>query len=79
MHPFNDEAVIAGQGTVALEILEDLPEVDVVLVPVGGGGLVSGIATGDPGAAGRGARHRGRAGGLARRCTRASLPAPRCR
>jgi threonine dehydratase len=45
VHPFNDEAVIAGQGTVALELLEDLPKVDVVLVPCGGGGLVSGIAT----------------------------------
>jgi threonine dehydratase len=45
VHPFNDLAVIAGQGTVALEILEDGPVPDVVLVPVGGGGLVSGIAT----------------------------------
>ncbi len=45
VHPFNDEAVVAGQGTVALEILEDLPDVDVVVVPVGGGGLVSGVAT----------------------------------
>jgi threonine dehydratase len=45
VHPFNDEAVVAGQGTVALEILDDLPAVDVVVVPVGGGGLVSGIAT----------------------------------
>ena len=45
MHPFNDAAVVAGQGTVALEILEDLPDVDVVVVPVGGGGLVSGVAT----------------------------------
>jgi len=44
IHPFNDPAVLAGQGTVALEILEDAPEPDVVLVPVGGGGLVSGIA-----------------------------------
>jgi threonine dehydratase len=44
VHPFNDAAVIAGQGTVALEILEDRPVPDVVLVPVGGGGLVSGIA-----------------------------------
>jgi threonine dehydratase len=44
VHPFNDGAVIAGQGTVALEILEDRPVPDVVLVPVGGGGLVSGIA-----------------------------------
>ena len=45
IHPFNDPAVIAGQGTVALEILEDGPVPDVVIVPVGGGGLVSGIAT----------------------------------
>jgi threonine dehydratase len=45
VHPFNDEAVIAGQGTLALEFLDDLPDVDLVLVPVGGGGLVSGIAT----------------------------------
>jgi threonine dehydratase len=45
VHPFNDEAVIAGQGTVALEALEDGPAPDVVLVPVGGGGLVSGVAT----------------------------------
>jgi threonine dehydratase len=45
VHPFNDAAVAAGQGTVALEILEDLPAVDVVVVPVGGGGLVSGVAT----------------------------------
>ena len=44
VHPYDDPLVIAGQGTVGLEILEDAPEVDVVLVPVGGGGLVSGIA-----------------------------------
>lgn len=43
--PYNDEKIIAGQGTVGLEILEDLPEVELVLVPVGGGGLISGIAT----------------------------------
>ncbi len=43
--PYNDEFIIAGQGTIGLEILEDLPDVDVVLAPVGGGGLVSGIAT----------------------------------
>jgi threonine dehydratase len=42
--PFNDEQVIAGQGTMGLEILEDLPEVETVLVPVGGGGMISGIA-----------------------------------
>jgi threonine dehydratase len=45
VHPFNDAAVIAGQGTVALEILEDRAVPDVVVVPVGGGGLISGIAT----------------------------------
>ena len=45
VHPFEDLAVIAGQGTVGLELLEDGPAPDVVLVPVGGGGLVTGIAT----------------------------------
>ena len=44
IHPFNDEHIIAGQGTLGLEILEQLPEVDVILVPIGGGGLISGIA-----------------------------------
>ena len=44
LHPFNDENVIAGQGTIGLEILEELPEVDVVAIPVGGGGLSTGIA-----------------------------------
>jgi len=42
--PYNDEKIIAGQGTVGLEILEDLPNVETVLVPVGGGGLISGVA-----------------------------------
>ncbi len=46
VHPFDDEDVIAGQGTIALEILRDLPTVDVVLVPAGGGGLLSGVALG---------------------------------
>ncbi len=44
VHPFNDEDVIAGQGTIGLEIVEQLPEVDAVVVPVGGGGLISGVA-----------------------------------
>ncbi len=44
LHPFNDKNVIAGQGTIGLEIVQALPEVDVIAVPVGGGGLVSGIA-----------------------------------
>jgi threonine dehydratase len=45
VHPYDDPLVMAGQGTVGLEIVEDLPDVEVVLVQVGGGGLVSGIAT----------------------------------
>lgn len=44
IHPFNDEDVIAGQGTIALEVIEQLPELDAIVVPVGGGGLISGIA-----------------------------------
>lgn len=44
IHPFDDEDVIAGQGTIALEILEQLENIDAVLVPVGGGGLIAGIA-----------------------------------
>ncbi len=44
IHPFDDELVIAGQGTIGLEILDQLPEVDAVIVPVGGGGLISGVA-----------------------------------
>ncbi len=45
IHPFGDPLVVAGQGTIGLEILEDVPDVRSVVVPVGGGGLVSGIAT----------------------------------
>jgi len=44
IHPFDDLELIAGQGTVGLEIFEDWPEVDLVVVPIGGGGLISGIA-----------------------------------
>ncbi|MCD8116903.1 MAG: threonine ammonia-lyase [Oscillospiraceae bacterium] len=44
IHPFDDELVIAGQGTIGLEILGQLPDVDAVIVPVGGGGLISGVA-----------------------------------
>jgi threonine dehydratase len=43
--PYDDEKIIAGQGTIGLEILEDLPEVETVIVPVGGGGMISGVAT----------------------------------
>ncbi len=45
VHPFDDPRTIAGQGTVGLEILEELPDVDTILVPIGGGGLISGVAT----------------------------------
>ena len=44
IHPFDDEDVMAGQGTIALEILRDLPGVDMIFVPAGGGGLISGVA-----------------------------------
>ena len=45
IHPYDDPAIIAGQGTVALELLADAPDVDTIIVPVGGGGLIAGIAT----------------------------------
>jgi threonine dehydratase len=45
VHPFDDVHVVAGQGTVGAEICEDAPDIDVVVVPVGGGGLISGVAT----------------------------------
>jgi threonine dehydratase len=44
VHPYDDRAIIAGQGTVALELLADHPDLDVIIVPIGGGGLISGIA-----------------------------------
>jgi threonine dehydratase len=45
IHPFDDHDIIAGQGTIGIEILEDVPGVDLIVVPVGGGGLISGIAS----------------------------------
>ena len=44
IHPFNDPMVIAGQGTIGLEIMDDLPDVKTIVVPIGGGGLASGVA-----------------------------------
>ncbi len=44
IHPYDDPAVMAGQGTLALEMLEDAPDLDVLLVPVGGGGMIAGCA-----------------------------------
>ena len=46
VHPFDDDAFISGNGTIALEILEDVPDVDAVIAPLGGGGLLTGIAAG---------------------------------
>ena len=45
VHPFNDETLATGQGTIAYEIFQDLPDVDAILVPVGGGGLIAGVST----------------------------------
>ena len=45
IHPFNDDDVVEGQGTIALEVLEELPDADIIIVPLGGGGLISGIAS----------------------------------
>ena len=69
VHPFDDPFTIAGQGTVGLELLEDVPGPTVIVVPVGGGGLVSGIAIATRGARGR--RRRARA---VRRLAGASRP-----
>jgi threonine dehydratase len=44
VHPYDDEAIVAGQGTIGLEMLEDFPDLDTIVVPIGGGGLISGIA-----------------------------------
>ncbi len=45
IHPFNDEVLATGQGTIAMEIFQELPTVDIILVPIGGGGLASGVST----------------------------------
>jgi threonine dehydratase len=45
VHPYDDPKIVAGQGTIGLELMEDWPDLDVVVVPIGGGGLISGIAT----------------------------------
>ncbi|NWP05787.1 pyridoxal-phosphate dependent enzyme, partial [Escherichia coli] len=42
VHPFDDPRIIAGQGTVALEMIEDVPDIDTLIIPIGGGGLISG-------------------------------------
>lgn len=45
IHPFDDPAVIAGQGTLGIEMMEDMPDLDVIVVPIGGGGMIAGVAT----------------------------------
>ena len=72
VHPYDDPFVMAGQGTVGLEMLEDAPEAEVVLVQVGGGGLVSGIATAVKAMKPDVARDRSRARTFARAARRAS-------
>ena len=62
VHPFDDDRFIAGNGTAGLEILEDLPDVDVVVGALGGGGLLAGVASAIRGQATRGAAVRRRAG-----------------
>ncbi len=59
IHPFDDPEVIAGQGTLGLEIVEDLPGVDTVVLPVGGGGLAAGVAVAIKAQQTRSAAHRG--------------------
>lgn len=53
VHPFDDENVIAGQGTIGLEIVQELDDIDAVIVPIGGGGLISGVAYAHQGAESR--------------------------
>ncbi len=69
VHPFDDDRFIAGNGTHGLEILEDLPDVDAVIAPLGGGGLLAGVALGGSRAQAGCAdlRRRARNGGAARR------------
>ena len=70
--------IIAGAGTVGLEILEQLPDVDVIVVPIGGGGLLAGIAAAVKQVKPRRAHHRRGAGGRGLRCAGVSMPGIRC-
>ena len=71
VHPYDDPHVIAGQGTIALEMLEEAPDLDVLVVPIGGGGLISGIATA---AKAHQARDRDRRRGIRRSIPRCGTP-----
>ena len=66
IHPFDDEEIIAGQGTLGLELIEQVPDLEVVLVPVGGGGLISGVAIALKKLRPQGQNHRGRSDRSAR-------------
>ena len=79
VHPYDDPLVIAGAGTTALELLEDAGELDLLLVPVGGGGLISGCATVVKALSPLHARRRRRAAGLRRRRALEGERAPRAR
>ena len=79
VHPYDEPFVMAGQGTAGLELLEDVDDLDVVLVPVGGGGLISGVATAVKAVRPRGARDRRRARGEPRHAALAAGRAPRAR
>ena len=72
VHPFDDEQLIAGQGTLGLEVVQDWPEVDAIVVPIGGGGLISGVVDGGQEPQSVGARHRRRVVATGRRCSAAS-------
>jgi threonine dehydratase len=65
VHPFDDAQVVAGQGTTAIEMLEDVPAIDLFLIPIGGGGLISGVAT-----VAKAHAHRSRSSGCRRSCFR---------
>ena len=79
VHPVDDEAVMAGNGTIGLEIAEDAPEFDTVLIPWGGGGLTTGIASALKALRPERARRRRRAGDRARRSPRRSVTPSRAR
>ena len=67
VHPYDDMRVIAGQGTIALEMLEDVPDLDMLVIPVGGGGLIAGNAV-----AARAVKPRSRSSARRPRCIRRS-------
>ena len=69
VHPYDDVDIIAGQGTIGLEMLEDVPDLDAVLVPIGGGGIISGYRDRREGDPPRGGGRRRRDRGLPPRCT----------